>query len=386
MSTLDEHARAGIAALSEQRVEDAITAFNAALALDASRPDLNHALGMAYLQRGEVGSAIPALEKAVELSAPYDHPDHQLAKREFRENLAMAYRMADRTAAALGVLSGTIEMWPEEVSPRILLGQLYLGGGRLEEALKTYDNLADFETLDAEQKLAAFALTGAVRAFQDDAHEGSMFLEAHQGSYKNYFDEVSAGPVSEGWYAEAARMARGDDGEPRPYIPEGARPYALARVDLVNPENGEIGSVYSEREPMIVALNGLEPLAQVAVVFPWSGWNFDVGVSSQCPWHWLTVLFELEDRTDASLEALDECVGDWYLAGYNGDFGDDATGRFHYVTDPDITGERSVSYTFDLGRASMDAIQALLRRLTVLNDHHPLKRVVFGSSVLLESE
>lgn len=298
----------------------------------------------------------------------------------------MAYRVGDRTKDALRVLKGTIEAWPDDVMPRILLGQLYIGGGKLEEGLKTYDALANFETLDAQQKLAAFALTGAIRAFQDDGLEGKLFLEAHQGSYKTYFDEVSAGPVSEGWYAEAARMAMGDDGEPRPYLAEGARPYALTRVDMVNPENGEVGSVYSEREPMIVALNGLDPLAQVAVVFPWTEWDFPVGVSSQVPWHWMTILFELRDRNETTIAALDQAIGEWYLAGYNGDFGDEATGRFHYVTDAEMVGERSVSYTLDLGRASMDAIGALMRRLTVLHDHHPLNRVVFGSSVLLESE
>ncbi|TNE86867.1 MAG: tetratricopeptide repeat protein [Deltaproteobacteria bacterium] len=384
MSTLDEHARAGIQALQEQRIEDAITAFSAALDLDDSRPDLNHALGMAYLQRGEVGSALPRLERAVELSEPYDHPDHQAAKRDFRENLALAYRLADRPKDSIQILEGTIERWPDEVNPRILLGQLLFATGRIAEALGAYDKLAAIESLGAEQKLAAFALTGAVRAYEDAEHEGKIFLEAHQGSYKSYFDEVTAGPVSEGWYAEASRMARGDDGEVRPYLPEGARPYALIRVDLVNPTNGEVGSVYSEREPMIVALNGLEPLAQAQVVFPWSGWDFEVGVSSVCPWHWLTLMFEFADRSDEALAALDDVIGDWYLAGYNGEFGDAETGRFHYVTDPDPVGERTVTYTFDLGRASFDAIPALLRRLTILHGRYPLNRVVFGQAVIAE--
>lgn len=382
MSTLDEHARAGIQALQEQRIDDAIQSFVAALGIDDGRPDLNHALGMAYLQRGEVGSAIPCLEKAVELSIPYDHPDHQAAKRDFHGNLAMAYRMADQTQSAMDLLRSCLEQWPDDVQLRVQLGQLLFAIGDLSEGLGVFDKLAAIEGLEAEHKLAAFALTGAVRAYLDADHEGKIFLEAHQESYKSYFDEVTAGPVSEGYYAEASRMARGPDGEVRPYLPEGARPYALIRVDIVNPANGEVGGVYSEQDPMIVALNGLEPLAQAPVVFPWGGFDFEVGVSSICPWHWLTLLIELSERTDEALDALDAVIGDWYLAGYNGEFGEAETGRFHYITDPDPTGERSVAYNLDLGRASFDAIHTLLRRLTILHERYPITRVVFGSSTV----
>ena len=381
---MDRHARAGLAALQEQRIADAIASFEAALAIDGERPDLNHALGMAYLNRGEVGSAIPAIEKSVALSAAYTAPEHQAARREFRENLALAYRMADRVADAMGVLSAILDESPNELAPRIQLGQLLFATGQVAEALAAYDVLASFEDLPAEQRLAAFALTGAVRAFLDAEHEGVIFLEAHQEMYKQYFDEVAAQPLSEGWYAEASRMARGADGEVRPYLPEGARPYALIRVDLVNPADGEVASVYSETEPMVVSLNGLEPLSQAQVLFDWSGWPFAVQVSSICPWHWLPLIIQLSERTEASLEALDKVIGDWYLAGYNGEFGDHETGRFHYITDPDPTAERTVSYTVDLGRASLEAVHTLMRRLAIMHETHPIRRVVWGQAVITE--
>ena len=38
----------------------------------------------------------------------------------------------------------------------------------------------------------------------------------------------------------------------------------------------------------------------------------------------------------------------------------------------------------DLGRASLDAISALLRRLTVFHDTTPIRRVVFGYGRLPE--
>jgi hypothetical protein len=75
--SLDEHARAGLRAIEEQRFDDAIKAFEAALAVAPERPDMNNALGMAYLHRGDVGNALPHLERAIALAEPYDQPQHQ---------------------------------------------------------------------------------------------------------------------------------------------------------------------------------------------------------------------------------------------------------------------------------------------------------------------
>ena len=178
-------------------------------------------------------------------------------------------------------------------------------------------------------------------------------------------------------------MARGADGEPVAIVADGARPYALTRVDLVNPVDGTVSGVYSEQEPMIVAIEGLEPLAEAGIVFPWNDWPFDVGVCTRCPWHWLHITVQFASKVDeAQLTELDGLFGDWYLAGYNGEFGDSDSGRFHYISDPEPLSERAVSYTVDLGRARYEAIPRLLQRLTVLHDKLPLERVNFGYSRL----
>lgn len=387
MATLDEHARAGLKAIEERRFDDAIASFRAAVDLAPDRPDLNNLLAMAYLHRGDAGNAIPHLERAVASSEPYDAAEHQALRREFRLSLATAYQLMDRVEDALRTLRSVIERWPNHsVEARLQLGQLLLSTGDLAGGSKAYEDAADW--LDKDQRASAEALVGTLRAFQDTEHDGSLFLRAHAESYLQYFDEVAVAQEKEGWYAEAARMSRGADGELHPVLPEGARPYAMSRVDLVNPKDGTVSSVYSESEPMVVGLNGLEALAQVPVLLPWKAWPFDVLVSTRCPWHWLSIAIQVADEPasfDALVAEIDPTIGSWYLAGFNGEFGEKDRGRFHYVTDPDPVGTRAVSYVVDLGRASFEAIPALLRRLAVLHDRVRIRRVVLGEGRLTDA-
>lgn len=379
MPTLEEHVQAGMAAIEAKRFDDAIEAFQSALDVDPNRPDMNHALGMAYLHRGDAGNAIPLLEKAVELAEPYTADDVQALKRDFHVTLSTAYQLMDRVAEARRTLEGIVQRWPDEIEPRLQLAQLLCSSCLLDDGLAVYK--AAEELLDGDVRKAVEAVRGSVEAFMASDEIPNVFLRGHQESYKEYFDEVAEAQAEQGWIAEAARMARGPDGEPTPIVADGARPYALSRVDLVDPSTGKVSGVYSEQEPMVVALKGMEPLAEMPILLPWKGWSFDVWVCTRCPWHWLTVMVQFRapaDTPEALVERIDPTVGSWYLAGYNGEFGDKESGRFHYVTDPEISGDRAVSYVFDLGRASYDAIEALMRRLVVLHDTHPIQRVLFG--------
>jgi len=228
-------------------------------------------------------------------------------------------------------------------------------------------------------------LAGTIQTFLDDETlEAEVFLRAHAESYRNLFDEHASELVTQGWYAEAARMVRGADGEPKPMLAQGAQEWAVERVDLVNPQDGNMARVGDEKEPMVVAVNGFEPLAQIPVMLPWRGWPFAVFVGTRSPWHWLTIMVQFRQAIPfKEREAiLDGVVGAWYLAGYNGDFGDAQAGRFHYATLAEPVGTRGISWTFDLGRASADAARALLQRLVVLHDRHPIERVLFGQGRL----
>ncbi len=376
MSTVQEFAAKGLAAIEEKRFDDAIAAFEGAVALDPTRPDMNNALGTAHMHRGDIGSAIEPLQRAVQLAEPFVLPEHQALKREFHMQLATAYQLMDRAPESADVMRRVIEQWPDEVIPRLRLAQLLVSSCQLDAGVKVYQEA--FDTLDAETKEAIEALVGSIGAFLESDHEASVFLKGHQAEYTTYFNEVASKQPE--WFSEAARMAAGPNGEPVPVVADGARPYALTRVDLVNPADGAVSGVYSDKEPMIVALKGLEALAQVPILLPWNGHPFEVHVCTQCPWHWLslTVQFEDEAAPEALVERIDQTIGEWYLAGYNGEFGTKDAGRFHYVTDPEPLGDRAVSYVVDLGRAKYDAIEALMRRLIVLHDKHRIRRVLFG--------
>ena len=384
MTTLDEHARAGIAAVNEGQLEEAIQQFQSALAIDSERPDLNNALGMAYLRRGEVVSALPHLRKAVDLGRAFTAPEHDAMRRHFAQGLASAHTLLDQIDEAIEVLKDAVDTWPMDLETRMQLGSVMVNALRPADGRDVYQSVADEPSFEEEIREAAGALAGAITAFLDDEElQARVFLQGHCESYIGFFNQHANGLIEEGWYAEAARMVRGPDGEPKPVLAEGARPWALERVDLVNPADGNIAKVGDEKEPLIIAVNGLEPLAQVPVTLPWTGWDFEVWVCSRCPWHWLSVGIQLQDDLDESAaKALDEVLGAWYLAGYNGDFGESDTGRFHYATDLEPVGTTGLVGVFDLGRAKMDAIDDLLKRLTILHDRHPIRRVLFGQGRL----
>jgi len=379
MSDLDTHAQAGISAINDKRYDDAVTSFEQALALAPDRPDMNSALGMAHLHRGSVGDGVPFLEAAVRLGDGYADAEHADMKVHFATSLATAYQIMDRVGDAREVLTGLVGRFPQATEARLQLGQLLLESCGAEEGARLYAGLAEDAGLDDEQREAARAVAGCVRAFLASDDGADVFLQAHQESYRSYFDEIAASQPE--WFPEAARLARGADGEPQPYLPEGARPYALLRVDLVNPETNEVASVYSDQEPMVVAVEGMEPLAQIAVLLPWDDQDLETWVCTRCPWHWLPIVVELEDP-DSGATALDEAIGSWYLSGYNGDFGSADAGRFHYIGDPERVQGSGIAYVVDLGRAGFEAIPSLMNRLRVLNETHPIRRVLLGGGRL----
>ena len=127
---------------------------------------------------------------------------------------------------------------------------------------------------------------------------------------------------------------------------------------------------------MIVAIAGHEIISQAPIVFEWPGADFPVWGSSQIPWNLLniTIVFDNGDP----VEAVDATIGDWYTAGYDGEFGAHDRGRFHSITDPTPMGAHAVRYDLDCGRAEPTAIDDLLKRLSILNSSHPIKGVLIG--------
>jgi hypothetical protein len=145
-------------------------------------------------------------------------------------------------------------------------------------------------------------------------------------------------------------------------------------VDLVDPASGQAGLVGDE--PMIVALNGHEIIAQAPILFEWPNNDFPTWGSSQVPWNLLNISIVFEG--DLPQQQIDRTIGDWYTAGFDGAFGSPDRGRFHSITPPMPIGENGVRYDLDCGRAEPSAIDDLLKRLDVLHSSHPIAAMMIG--------
>ena len=354
------------------------------------RPDLLHALGTVQLQLGEPEIALRLVEEAIgRLREQALRPD----RRDQAEMLIEGFLLTQ--AAAYEDLSdwkGAKASYEEilkrdETMPRAQAGlaQLLLGVGDLDGGTRLLEAYIAADRDEDPFIEGATALLDSVRTFlRQDIHPRE-FLSAHHGSYTQAFTHHAADQEKLGWIAEAAKMKRAPDGQVVMSIPEGARPYAGIRVDLVNPQTGQIGQIGDQ--PMVVALADYQPLAQSVIQFAWRDQSFDVRVSTQCPWDQVPIQILLRPAPQPALEQavndLDRAVGEWYLAGFDGAFGTSEANRFHYISDPEVRPDwRAVVYNVDMGRASTAAIDDLLRRLTVFHQHHPVERLLIGRGYL----
>ncbi|MFH1463334.1 MAG: hypothetical protein ABIO70_03005 [Pseudomonadota bacterium] len=339
------------------------------------RPDLLHALGALELQRGAPGEARPLVERALALldTAPVD--EAAAMRAHFRLTLASIAEAEDRPAEAQAAYHAVLGAEPQHFEALVGLGRLQLAWGELDRGLATLTAARAAGHLQRREDLDELrAFTAAVEAFRASGRGPRELIEVHREAYCGFFDHHAGRMAEQGWIAEAARMRRGPDGVLVPDIPAGARPYAAMRIDLVDPSTGQGGQVGDR--PMLVAVPGFEPLSRGPVLLPWTGLPFSAFVSSQCPWEHLPLQLMLVEGDP--LEVLDPAVGAWYRAGFDGRFGTREAGRFHFVSEPEPRAPAGLVYTLDLGRARIEAIDALLESLTAVHARHPLRRVILG--------
>jgi hypothetical protein len=371
---LDTLVREAMEAMNGGDPELAREKLRAALEIDSKRPDLLHALGALELQRGAPGEARPLVERALALIDAGEIPEAQGMRPHFQLSLATICEAEDRPAQAEAAYRALLAADPQHGQALAGLGRLQLALGSLDSGLATLQAAlaALGQAGDAQEIDGLKGFIDAVNGFRS-RHPRSL-LQAHRDQYCAFFDHHASQMAEKGWIAEAARMRRTDDGGMELDVPEGARPYAALRIDLVDPATGQ-GGLVGDR-PMVVAIQGFEPLARAAVLFPWPQLPFELMVSSQSPWDHLPLQILLEDG--APLELVDPVVGRWYREGFDGAFGPPQGGRFHFISPPEQRSERGLVYVLDLGRAGIEAVDALLERLLALHARHPLRRVILG--------
>ncbi len=378
----DPYADAALKALQEGDPDKARKALKRALKEAPHRLDLRHALAITLMRGGEISAALEQLDAA--LAAAREQADETAATMMPQLLLARAAACEDSYQPRAAEAAYREVLVHEAGNPRALqgLGHLLLAWGRLEEGLALLRGYIAAGGDGPEYVDAAQGFISAVSRFVDEDLHPRNFLEAHRGSYVEFFDHHAERMEAQGWIAEAARMQRLPDGSIVPVIPDGARPYAAVRIDLVDPSTGQPGQVGDQ--PMVVALAGYEPLSQAMVLVDWPELPFPVWVSSICPWDQLPVQVLFGYDSDP-VQAIDPIIGDWYTAGYNGEYGDTDRGRFHYISDPERIGPRSVLYHVDCGRAELRSIDDLLKRLEILHAPYRIEAVLLGRGFLPES-
>jgi tetratricopeptide (TPR) repeat protein len=367
-----------LSAVQGDDLDAAREALFAALTEHPERIDLVHTLAIIELQSGRPDHALDLAEKAAAV----------LMERRGKGDLPMvpllllsagaACEELGRPQQAMLAYDKILELERKHPLATQGKGHLLLAWGRLDEGLEILQSVVDAEEDDPRFIEATKKLIAGIRGFNAADLHPRNFVDAHRNGYCEFFDHHATKTAEDGWIAEAARMKRDDDGTLVPTIAEGARPYAATRVDLVDPASGQAGLVGDE--PMIVAVEGHEIISQAPILFRWPNDNFPTWGSSQVPWNLLniSIVFEESVDADAAHASVDQTVGDWYTAGFNGEFGSHDRGRFHNISDPMPVGPSGIRYDLDCGRADVTAIDDLLNRLAIVHGSHPIHALMIG--------
>lgn len=363
-----------MSALQAGNPKEALSALQQAITANPTRLDLRHALSVTHLQLGEPFLALQVNEELFDLAQEEAGENAAMMMAQIMLTRAAIFEDLSQPSEAEAAYREVLRHEPGHAQAQQGLGYLLLAWGRLDEGVAQLTAHAENAGEASEPRESTAAFLKALAAFRrEDFHPGA-FLQAHRESYVDFFDHHANRMAEQGWIAEAARMRRDGD-RVVPIIAEGARPYAGIRVDLVNPKTGQPGLI--GEEPMIVAIEGFEPLAHAPVLFPTpSDSAFKVWTSSQCPWDQLT--FQIRFERPGAIDKADPIIGDWYRAGFDGAFGNQDRGRLHYISDPESPQPDCVVYQVDCGRAEQRAVDNLLQRLHVLHGQHPIRHVVVG--------
>lgn len=337
------------------------------------RLDLRHSLAVTLLQMGEANAARMVTKDAIEMA--FEAQDQAAA------TLINQLYMVDAEACIELYLPRQAEENYQKVlkedaqNPYALQRYAYLllRWGRLQNGIDMLQQYIDAQTDEAEALKGNLEMLQAIRKFENEDVHPREFLAAHHGEYQNFFGYHAKQMAKQGWIAEQPYV----NADGSFYVRKGDRPYATARVDLVDPQTGQGGRVGDQ--PMTVALADFQPLAHAPILFSYPGHSFVAHISSVCPWNNLAIHIRTLDGT---WEEIDEVIGQWYEAGFHGQFGTSSSGFFHEIGPPMEIDEFSVTYYMDCGRAGVEAIENLFTRLEVAHDKFGIDCVIIGEGFL----
>ncbi len=367
-------------AMAAVRLEDPNEARQQLEALIERAPerlDLRHSLAVTLVRMGEAKAARVVSQDAITMA--FEMQDEaaatligQLYMVDAEASLDL-YLPRQAEAAYKNILE------EDPLNPYALQAYAYLlfRWGRLKNGMDMLQRYLDAKTDEAAALEGNQSFLHAVRKFiAEDVHPKEL-LNAHHGSYQEFFNHHANNMAEQGWQAEQPYIRGEEDGKLIYYVRDGDRPYATARVDLIDPKTHQGGRVGDQ--PMIVALAGYEPIARAPVLFPYPGHSFVVMVSSNVPWNNLAIHIR---TMDGHWEQIDQLIGEWYQAGFHGQFGTQTSGFFHEIGPPMVIDDNSVTYYMDVGRAGVEAIDNLLTRLEIAHERFGIDCVIIGEGFL----
>jgi tetratricopeptide (TPR) repeat protein len=379
----DAVAEAALQALRSENPLEAKEVLENLIAQNPEKVDLRHSLSIVLINMGESAAAHIVCQDAIRMcfelqddTATTMLTPLYLADAEACEGLNKPNEAEKNYKKILKT---------EEGHPyaRQRYAYLLFASGRIDEGLTQMQSYVD-EGYDEPEALKAHEqLLNAIRLFQRNDVHPKEFLVAHREAYVQEFSRVAQDLEKDGWYVEAARMSRADDGTYVPIIPEGHPPYAAMRVDVVNPQDGQPGRI--GEGPYYVGLADYAILAQSPLVDAWPGRPFPVYVSSRCAWNHFSI--QIRVFNESSLDILDSYIGDWYESGFHGSYGEPGKeGMFHEIYNFERVDQNSISFYVDLGRARLEAVEDFLNRLELFHQQYFIDAVLFGDGFLPTTE
>lgn len=374
---MDNIAQKALEALRLENPNDARIKLEELIEQAPERLDLRHSLTITLLKMGESKAARVVVEDAIEMA--FQAKDEAAATLLSQLYMAQAECCLDLylPRQAEQAYQRVLQDDPENPYALQALAYLLFKWGRVSQGLEILARYLKAGNDEQQALEGNQAFYDAVKAFISDDIHPREFLQAHHGSYQEFFNHHANEMAKQGWLAEQPYVQQLDDGNFVYAIREGDRPYATARVDLIDPQTMQGGRVGDQ--PMIVALADYQPLAHAPVLFTWPGQSFHVLVSSNCPWNNLSIHIR---TLDGSWEDVDAYIGDWYRDGFLGQFGSEKEGFFHEIGFPQEIDGNSVNYYMDCGRAGVEAIEDLLRRLEVAHSRFGIDTIIIGEGFL----
>ena len=199
--------------LKEDRADEAVVLLERARTEAPERPDVHHALAVVQLNLGHAILALDAVGTALEILEEAQHPDSTELHAHFLLTRAAAAEMTDDPALAMRSYEEILERLPNQAQALNGWGQLLLTTGEIAEGLSKLTRYVDQAEDIAEAKEAIGELVKTLERWLAQPNpDPRAFLDAHRGSYCEFFDFHATKMESQGWIAEAAKMTRSADG------------------------------------------------------------------------------------------------------------------------------------------------------------------------------